>query len=496
MTLTVPSQIPATMPTPPSSAPDTAGTSPVRELFNDGNVKIEQIYEEETDSKGNTYVLREEVRITTSDKADQVRIHAGADGQVNARINGQLHQLPLDRGDPYQTLIITTAGGDDRVVVDPDINVAVNISTGDGNDRIIAGGGNTRVFAGKGDDFIRLGSGKGLAFGEDGNDLMLAGTGDAVMSGGKGEDRMYAGLGPAHRVVYLSGDEGNDELYGGDGKVVLNGGLDNDKLVGYRRTTMYTGGGQDSVHSFDANDSIYAKNTDSIHNHKGAAVTEVRTNSAGKHGFKIEGSPEFIARVENKLEELRGSPVGQKLLEEMDRLAKKIGHPVLISSAPEDGNISTYHFETAFTQSLTRKALRQYDDKPEIGHIKDGVPGAIATQAKIVFASDTLDWRLGVSPLIALFHEMIHAYNGATGTRIPGSQPLLDKDGQPVLRGGEPVSESIDELQAVGIPNAGEAFDFDNDPSTPPTTINPYPLYENALRKELDIPLRERYYPI
>lgn len=494
MSITTPPQTPPIVPA-STGLPENATSlpPPIQVLFNDGNVKIEKVRELKTD-QGITFVMRDEVRITTTDRADQITIHAGANGQVNARINGKLYELPITRGDIDQTLVINSLGGDDNISIDPDINVAVEVHAGDGNDHISAGGGITKVFAGKGNDVVLMGSGNGVAFGEDGDDLMFAGTGNAMMSGGKGRDKLSASQGPEGRMLYLSGDEGDDELRAGDGKVILNGGLGNDKLVGFRRTTIYTGNGEDTVHSGDSGDLIYAKKTDSINNHKGAKVTEVRPSDAGKRGFKIEGSPDFISRIENKIEELRGSPTGQKLLEEMDRLADKIGSPVLIRKPFEVFQNDAYWFDSEFVETYEDgKEDEDEDHQPKYGYIKDGVPGTPASRAVITIESSEYEDTQGLSPLLTLFHEMIHAYNGATGTKIPGQQPKMDADGNPVVYDGKPRRDRFTELQAIGIPNSGEPFDFDNDPTTPPTTMNPYPFYENALRRELGVPIRKQH---
>ncbi|MBK3438390.1 hypothetical protein JJD70_17580 [Pseudomonas sp. MF7448] len=45
----------------------------------------------------------------------------------------------------------------------------------------------------------------------------------------------------------------------------------------------------------------------------------------------------------------------------------------------------------------------------------------------------------------------------------------------------------------VGIPTDATPFDFDNNPNTPATNVNPYPFTENALREEMGVPLRDRY---
>ncbi len=488
-------QSPLLPPAPPVLPENAKGAPPVAQvLVNDGNVKIEKVLSLDIDETGRTYVVAEGIQLTTTNRADRISLHAGADGQVHARINGKHYELPITRGDMDQTLVIKTRGGDDSISIDPAINVAVDIFASDGNDHIRAGGGITRVFAGKGNDVVCMGGGKGLAFGGDGDDLMFAGTGSAVISGGRGRDSMFAGQGPQTRTLYLSGDQDEDDLHGGDGKVILNGGSGNDKLVGYRRTTMYTGNGEDSVYSAHKADLIYAKNTDRIHNHSGAKVTEIRPSDAGKRGFQIVGAPDFIERIENKMEELRASPAGQKLLEEMDKLAEKIGSPVIIRTPYAVQYADAYWFDSKFVDTYDPEAEPEDDDHaPKYGFIKEGLAGAVATRAVVTIRSTDNEDALGLSPLISLFHEMIHAYSGATGTQIPGYQPLIDDDGTPLVFEGVPEREDIRELQTVGLPHSGEAFDFDNDPSTPPTTKNPYPFYENALREELGVPLRKRY---
>jgi hypothetical protein len=87
-------------------------------------------------------------------------------------------------------------------------------------------------------------------------------------------------------------------------------------------------------------------------------------------------------------------------------------------------------------------------------------------------------------PVTALFHEMAHAYNGATGTF------LMDETREAP---GEDGLVSNVERQAVGLPSDAEPFDFDNAPSTPPSTINPKPFTENTLNEEMGKPMRQSY---
>jgi hypothetical protein len=49
------------------------------------------------------------------------------------------------------------------------------------------------------------------------------------------------------------------------------------------------------------------------------------------------------------------------------------------------------------------------------------------------------------------------------------------------------------ERQVVGLDTGEAAFDFDDDPRTPPTETNPAPFNENALRAELGLPARLSY---
>ncbi len=458
-------------------------------LVDDGNAKIEHLstYIKDKQGKRSLYVSR--VLITTTDKADNVIITVGANHQLNARINGRDYKLPLTANNDLHALNIRTNGGNDRISVDKHVNIEMNIDSGDGDDYIVANGRLGIVNAGKGNDYIRLGTGDMVAFGGDGDDVIIAGSGNAVVSGGKGNDRLYANhLCPKTnlRQVYLNGDQGDDKLYGGSGKVILNGGLGNDKLAAYRQTTFYTGAGKDTVHSYDTKDLIYAKKTDTVHSLTSVKPHYFKYTDAGKKGFKVEGDARFVERTEDNLEQFRGSPVGQRMLQEMDRLAEKNGNAVVIKRSPYVGT-NLYGLGNKFKDKLSDAEIAKHLGQPELGYVKDGVPGSKATHAEILFHPDYFEKTFSISPLIALFHEMSHAYNGATGTNIPGQSPAFSTAEGPM------TIENL-EYQAIGLPTGSQPFDFDNDPSTPPTDTNPYPFNENALRKELGVPLRDRYH--
>ncbi len=479
----------------PPAEPD--GTPHISVLADDGNAKIQQISTYKTDHQGKRVLDVSRVLITTGDRADNVSITVGANQQLNARINGRDYKLPLTANNNAHSLRINTAGGNDRITVDKCVNIEIHINSGDGDDCIVANGRVGTVTGGKGNDYIRLGTGHIVAFGGDGDDVMIAGSGNAVMSGGKGNDKLYANYFSQKtdlRQVYLNGDQGDDELYGGTGTIILNGGLGNDKLVGFRNTTFYTGAGQDSVNSYDTQDRIYAKKTDTVHAPKQVKPTLVEYSDVGRKGFKIEGPAEFTEFTENYLEQLRGSPAGLQMLQEMDRLAELNGGPVIIRpSEIVAGN--SYTFSNAFRDSIPDSEYENFKYRPELGFIKDGIPGSYATHPKIGFLPGYFEKAFALSPLIALYHEMSHARDGASGQFTPGHTLIFNKDGSPVMLNGQQLRVENNEYQAIGLPTTSAPHDHDNNPLTPPIRTNPWPFNENALRAEMGIPLRDRYSP-
>lgn len=108
----------------------------------------------------------------------------------------------------------------------PDIVIAnlaslqYTVSTGEGNDRIIASGGNgtgtplpvgASLYGGQGSDVIVGGSGDDSIFGGPGNDTLTGGLGDDTLDGEEGNDTLDA----------ESAKNGNDTYLGGDGTDVV-----------------------------------------------------------------------------------------------------------------------------------------------------------------------------------------------------------------------------------------------------------------------------------
>ena len=467
-----------------------AESSPVQTtgkvLVDDGNLRAANVLVEEHYPEG-TKMLADFLLLQTGEGSDTVHISQLRNGQLCANVNGKYYAFNTPVGSPKVApyLHIRTGGGDDRITIDPNVTIQVKIEAGDGNDTVRAGSGYTSVYGGRGNDDIQLGSGTGYAEGNEGNDTIKGGSGHTVIYGNSGNDRLYAGPGPASKHSHLDGGAGDDELHAGNGHTVLNGGQGNDLMVAHDQTAVYTGAGRDIVRANANKARIYAKATDHLIGAQHSTITHVTPTEAGRQGFKILGSPRFVARVEDDLALLRASPQGQKMLDAMDKGAAKNGAPVTIVQS-DDAN-GTYDFWSTELQKLEdthQPRPARYD--PRAGYIKEGVAGSRADRATISYnPAHAYNSPIPLLPLELLYHEMAHAWNGANGTILPDPNSP-DSDSEPT----EPPNI---ELQAVGLPTNAPPFDFDNDPSTPPTSTNPAPFNENTMNTEWGKALRTRY---
>lgn len=449
-------------------------------LFQDAQVKISQDFEFSAGKDGEVNIVFMEFVLETGNHADKVKITNAADGKLLATVNGKAYTLELlnrpEQG-MVQPLHIKTHGGNDSVVVDPDVITPIRINLGAGNDYARAGGGHTQIKGGAGDDFIFLGHGNGVASGEDGNDVLVAGTGSGALYGGNGNDRIQALEGPSNRVMHMDGGNGNDFLIAKHGHTVMHGGRGDNLMVNLGSAVIYTGRGNNSVSSYHDDTVIYAKPSDKVTRTLNSRRFDVLPSDDGKTGYRVEGTPEFKQRVEDDLELLRMSPTGQQGLKKADELARKNNAPITINE------LSTrYDMLYSFNSNTIHQNFQSGGDiesltPSELGYITDGKPGARADLGEINY-NPSYVYNARTTPVIGLYHEMAHAFNGATGTFLPGGTA------------GEPDIER----QAIGLPTDTEPFDFDDDPATAPTTTNPLQFSENGLRQEMRLPLRNSVY--
>lgn len=472
-------------------APGTGRTRTKAEtLLNDGYAKITQ------QAKWDIYaqppkIERVTLTLETGNAADTLHVGNNPDGSLQVQINGKSYRFDAKgkNGEPIE-LHIKTNGGHDHLTISPTVDNPVTFEGGDGDDTFIAGAGRTRALGGAGDDKLWLGSGTGYAEGNDGDDLIVGGTGNTVIYGGNGKDHLYAGIGPAGKQSYVDGGNGDDHLYAGSGHSVLHGGKGDDHLLGTDRTTFYTGKGRDRIWNNRPGDLIYAKAGDAYDRSQGSKFVEVKPSFAGNEGFKVSGRPEFKQRVDDDFEFLRSSPNGQKILRDMDKEALKAGGKVEIQESTDGSHYLFRSRELGRAQRAGELNISAED--PRSGVITHNRPGSRA-DAGVVYYDTTVsgDERglLFIPPVVGLVHEIGHAYNGATGTNLPGKtseRSAYDPAFKDTVKNVE--------FQVVGLPGStAQPFDFDNDPSTPPTTINPEHFTENGMHREMGRPLRKSY---
>lgn len=395
-----------------------------------------------------------------------------------------------------QVIVLNTREGADSVYIDDGIENPVVIRSGPGDDYLCVGGRHTTLLTGEGDDNVRITSGIcNLDTGSGDDSIQISSAETTRVYAGEGDDRVQAGSG----LSFVDGGPGQDTITGGSGHNILSGGDGNDVITAGTGThAIYPGRGHDRVCGLKPIDTVYSQADTTL-----VAITNaqrrkwmleklntlplpsvdqimavlmpddpnaihhipVAASDAGKVGVLIEGSPEFIARVEADLAIFRLSPNGQKLLQALDKAAQLGGKAVRIE-----------YFEMANASF----SLSSTTDQPTI---RDGQPGTPDYGGLVKYNPNFSP--SGLLPIIGLYHELCHAYNAVTGTAVSGKTAET--------HGDQTVQTPNIERQAVGLPIAMEPFDFDLDPTTPPTQTNPQAFTENGIRKEFGLPLRTSY---
>ena len=139
---------------------------------------------------------------------------AGLFGLYDVNVNGH-HQL-MSKSQLEHT-DFQLGSGDDKLVVDSNVDANITAHGGSGDDTLIGG---------KGNDYLDGGSGADRIYGGDGRDTLIGGDGDDYLDGGAGKDAMYGGSGinsirydpadlvptPAQFQAMLGADEDSSSL--------------------------------------------------------------------------------------------------------------------------------------------------------------------------------------------------------------------------------------------------------------------------------------------
>ena len=410
-------------------------------------------------------VSNDQVVFTTGEGDDNVQIDQRDDGTLDISVNGETYEVRLAQG---QELTLRTGAGNDVIEATPNVTVNMVVDAGAGDDRIVTGSGDDRVDGGSGDDYIASAGGRNDLFGNSGNDEIHGGGHVDIIHGGDGDDVLHAGTG----TNFVEGGAGNDVIHGAGGEDIISAGLGDDVVhLNGGSSHVYTGQGGDTVEGATGSDKVYAQVSDLI-NSLGAdkpTVVNVEIDPDVGHSVEVTGSDAFRQRVEAEMDFFRASPNGQQMLAEFDKAAEAKGNSVTIRELANEHN--------GYAQTFSGDA-----------EIVNGRPGA-GGDVDIVY-NPTFHMDAFPAPSVVLYHEMSHAYNGVNGTFQPGGYTGPGPDGPGP--DGRPTTANA-ERQAVGLETTAEPFDFDGDPSTPPTTHNPIHLTENGIRREMGLPDRPSY---
>ncbi|MBH3423280.1 M91 family zinc metallopeptidase [Pseudomonas gessardii] len=443
------------------------GLSKKYSLLSDCNVTVSRELKW-VEKEDGVEVAKDSLVIETTSQADTVHVKRAKNGGLDIVVNDRAYHI--DSHQPEQKIPqihIKTLGGDDRVWVDPDVGEHMLIETGDGADHVRAGAGNTRVFAGAGNDTVALGSGFGYVEGGEGDDVLIGGSGMSAMYGNNGNDKMFAGYFANTQKTYMDGGRGDDEMYAISGRTIMHGGMGDNAMTSYGGSHIYTGKGNNRVVSLNDADTIFAKKEDVVQRDPGSKLVDVSYSDVGHEGLKVTGRPEFRQRVEDDLELLRLSPIGQQLLAELDAAFQRNTMPKLDSEGVE-----------------TNKQKNRRQPENQIIKIKElETDNGNFFSRELGFNPSFIDTVHQSFPISVLQHELSHGFNWVNKSKLEGQTRVNDS--------ATGLEDNM-ERQAVGL-QTNESFDFDRDPSTPPTFTNPKPFTENGLREEMGEPLRTAY---
>ncbi|WP_051366712.1 M91 family zinc metallopeptidase [Hamadaea tsunoensis] len=377
-------------------------------------------------------------------------------------VNGQQYFFPAGAD-----IVVRGGEGNDKITVAPGTNVHVTLIGGMGDDEIHGGGGNEtvlgldgndRLYGGDGNDRISAGAGRDYVDGQGGDDVLSGGMGDDTVYGLGGNDQISGGEGQD----YLEGAEGNDTVYGNAGNDIISGGRGDDTMRGGAGDdVVYAGRGTDLSDGGSGTDKVFGEKGDTSVGAEQNVTVEIKDFQTF---IKVEGSPEFQARVNADLDMLASSPRGQEMLTQLQQ-----GHD------QGEGGWWLWHHDG---DSLT---IKEYDDPSDPNNSTATHSGRDNTIAYNVHL-DNLSLGNGTTvdgpPVAVLYHEMAHVYDYEHDTLAPGDYHGPDED----------VPNK--EREAAGLP-----IDEDNDPKTPNQIYSkhPYDLTENGLRDEMGAPHRDAY---
>lgn len=394
-------------------------------------------------------VVGDQVIVNGTDGDDEISVSVDpVTGVQTVTVNGTSYEVPagqhvvLRGGDGNDTITVPQGGGINFTLLGS--GGSDNLTGGDGNDTILGLDDDDNIDAGAGDDRVSGGAGQDYLNGQGGNDQIHGGEGRDTIYGLSGDDVLSGGA----EQDYLEGGTGNDTLSGGQGNDILSGGDGDDTIRGGAGDDVsYAGRGNDTTQGGTGTDTANGEAGDVNSGVESTVTIEIPDGLAG---ITIEGSPEFVERVQADLQMLAGSPEGQQMIANLQQ------H---IADGPD---------------TLT---IREYNNPADPNNSTASTDG---TNSVINYNTRLDDFR-GAPPVVVIYHEFAHVYDY-----------MNDTFDSTTYNGDDPTDHGIrqGERQASGLP-----IDHDHDPSTP-EVIDPdhdFGLTENGLRDEMGLPNRDHY---
>jgi Ca2+-binding RTX toxin-like protein len=199
-------------------------------------------------------------------KNDRIIVSETA-SEITVRVKGDTFRYDTD---DVTQIYIDARKGNDWIRLDVSVTTDATLIGGQGNDKILAGGGidsvfggpgNDHIFAGAGNDTISGGAGNDWIWGQDGDDSIHGDVGHDHVFGGAGLDQLWGDFGHDH----LFGDEDNDTLHGGDGHDQVHGNTGDDLVYGDAGNDLLFGDdGQDQLFGGDDHDHLWGGADDDI----------------------------------------------------------------------------------------------------------------------------------------------------------------------------------------------------------------------------------------
>ena len=469
------------------------------------------------DADGNVTMTLEDITVlAASDGNDDIHVSNGANGGIVVSVNGEEYSYTRQEA---ATLIIDAGSGNDNVTVDEDVKLALNITGGAGNDNLQGGSGDDIIVDNLDSNVISGGAGEDtliangnyssslqerlMAFrngdrdalkvpvnvieGGDGADYIEGGQGNDIIDGGAGNDYIY-GLDGKDTISggagndYIDGGKGNDTIDGGKGDDKLFGGKGNDVISGgYGKDIIAGGKGQDVVDGGGADQIIVysdggEENADIVSSNRRDTISEVDYMNVPEN-ISVEGDAAFRARVESDLETLAAIAPGQATLNALGT----DGHKLVIRET-YGGN---------YEQNDAEGGYISYDENNH-ATLGSGTDAHVAYNTVRHDLHNGEDWSER-APIVALVHEMGHAYDAALGQMDPAyydmqtHEHLYNPDGTYATGSGYGHEKGL-EFQTVG----GMGYsDLQNDGVE--RNEHPQGFTENAMRQFFGYALRDTY---